>query len=565
MYLASDEKFVSKILGLGASITTLFLITGSVTDPVNAPKLFLLGGMAFSLLAILLGRRDGAFFQGNKILIASVVVFVVAAFVATLASESPLTQNLYGTYGRNTGLVAYLSLAIILVAASGLRSLKAFQTIVVGLLLAGSVNVLYSAYVLAFSDPINWNNPYGALLGTLGNPNFISSFLGFFIAACIAFALNSEAKVSSRLIAIAATGLAFYEMSFTDSLQGYVVAFACSAFVIYLRIRNSRFRPLSLVYLAAFGIVSLISVAGVFKIGPLTQYLYQGTMAFREQYWKSAINMGLNNPFTGVGMDAYGDNYRLERDLQALTTPGVQVVSNSAHNVVVEFFASGGILLLTSYLSILILSLTSIIKFINRSQKFDPIFATLSAVWLGYQLQSLISINQIGLAVWGWLLTGAVIGYERATRVNHESTGATATSKKLTRKNKNVSFLSVNLFAGIGALVGFLVAVPPLSADMAWASAAKSGNFLNVQTSLTPGYLKPMSSARIVQVIQLLENSKLHDQAREYALKAVEYNPNSFDSWLALYSIQKSTPEDKRIALENLKRLDPLNPDVTKL
>ena len=263
-------------------------------------------------------------------------------------------------------------------------------------------------------------------------------------------------------------------------------------------------------------------------------------------------------------MDAYGDNYRLERDLQALTTPGVQVVSNSAHNVVIEFFASGGILLFSSYIAILILSVASIIKFIARSQKFDQIFATLSAVWLGYQLQSLISINQLGLAVWGWLLTGAVIGYERATR--NQSVVVTANVSSRVKKQVNASSVfSANLFAGVGGLIGFIIAVPPLSADMAWANAAKSGNFLNVETSLVPGYMHPTSSARMVQVTQMLENSKLHDQAREYALKAVEFNPNSFDSWLALYSIQKSTPEDKKLALQNLKRLDPLNPDVTKL
>jgi hypothetical protein len=565
MYLASDEKFVSKILGLGASITTLFLITGSATDPVNAPKLFLLGGIAFSLLAIMIGRRGGNFFQENKILVVSVGVFFVASVTATLASDSPLTQNLYGTYGRNTGLVAYVSLALILMAASGLRTKKAFQTIVLGLLFAGAVNVLYSAYVLSFSDPVNWENPYGALLGTLGNPNFISSFLGFFIATCVSIVLNSELSSPKRLIALAAVGLAFFEISFTDSIQGYVVTFACSAFVIYLKIRSSRFKSLSWPYLGAFGVAGTISVAGVFKLGPLTGYLYQGTMAFREQYWKAAINMGTAHPFTGVGMDAYGDNYRSARELRALTTPGVQVVSNSAHNVVVEFFASGGYLLLISYLTIVILSLISVFKFISRSKKFDPIFATLSAVWLGYQLQSLISINQIGLAVWGWLLTGAVIGYERATREKPDSIGGGTDSKKKSSKDKHNSVFSVNFFAGIGALFGFLIAVPPLSADMAWANAAKSGNYLNVQTALTPGYMKPMSSARLVQVIQMLENSKLNDQAREFALKAVEYNPNSFDSWLALYSIQKSTPDDKRLALQNLKRLDPLNPDVTKL
>lgn len=564
MYKASDEKVISKILAFGASITTLFLITGSVTDPVNAPKLFLLGGIAFSLLGIILTRLDGEYLKSNKILISSLALFTISLFVATFSSSSPLSQNLYGTYGRNTGLVAYLCLAIILLAASGLRIIKGFQLVVYGLLVAGAVNVLYSAYVLAFSDPVNWENPYGALLGTLGNPNFISSFLGFFIAACVSIVLDSSSTRTKRAFAFAFATLAFYELSFTDSIQGFVVTLACTAFVLYLRIRNSRLKVLSWLYLAISAAVGVISVAGVFKIGPLTHYLYQGTMAFREQYWKAALNMGMSHPFTGVGMDGYGDNYRLERELQALTTPGVQVVSNSAHNVVVEFFASGGILLLASYLIFLSLSVMSIVKVIARSKEFDPIFATLSAVWLGYQLQSLISINQIGLAVWGWLLTGSVIGYERATR-NESIPSITNVTAKVKKQVQINSFFSVNLVAGIGGVIGFIIAVPPLSADMAWATAAKSGNFLTVQSALVPTYLHPTSSARMVQVIQMLENSKLYDQARDYALKAVEFNPNSFDSWLALYSIQKSTPEDKNLAMQNLKRLDPLNPDVTKL
>jgi hypothetical protein len=59
-----------------------------------------------------------------------------------------------------------------------------------------------------------------------------------------------------------------------------------------------------------------------------------------------------------------------------------------------------------------------------------------------------------------------------------------------------------------------------------------------------------------------MENSKLYVQAREYALIATKYNPDSFDSWSALHSVQNSTVEEKALALENMKRLDPRNPDV---
>ena len=38
---------------------------------------------------------------------------------------------------------------------------------------------------------------------------------------------------------------------------------------------------------------------------------------------------------------------------------------------------------------------------------------------------------------------------------------------------------------------------------------------------------------------------------------------DNFDLWKVFYLIQASTTEEKALALENMKRLDPLNPDVT--
>jgi hypothetical protein len=65
--------------------------------------------------------------------------------------------------------------------------------------------------------------------------------------------------------------------------------------------------------------------------------------------------------------------------------------------------------------------------------------------------------------------------------------------------------------------------------------------------------------------IQTLEGSKLFDLSHKYALEAVKWNPEAFELWKVLYLIQESTPAEKALALENMKRLDPLNPDVTSI
>ena len=61
-----------------------------------------------------------------------------------------------------------------------------------------------------------------------------------------------------------------------------------------------------------------------------------------------------------------------------------------------------------------------------------------------------------------------------------------------------------------------------------------------------------------------MARSGLNEQAHKYALIAVNFNSDSFDSWKLLYLIPNSTDSEKRRALRNMKRLDPLNKDVTK-
>ena len=42
----------------------------------------------------------------------------------------------------------------------------------------------------------------------------------------------------------------------------------------------------------------------------------------------------------------------------------------------------------------------------------------------------------------------------------------------------------------------------------------------------------------------------------------MEFNPDNFDAWRVLYSVSKSTQEEKAEALAQMKRLDPNNPNV---
>jgi hypothetical protein len=562
------ERTIARVLGMGSAFVAVIVVTGTVTDPVNVTKLFALGGVAVGAFAVLLAFGVKELWDSSKALVILLGLFILASISAVINSDGPLTQNLYGVYGRNTALVTYLLLIMVILAVVVLRRESSFNYLIWGLLGAGLINVLYCGWAIAFGDFIPWNNPYGNILGTFGNPNFIGAFLGIFAAALIAYILKPGTSGAVRVISAVIFFITVYEIINSNAIQGRVVVAAGLGIVGFYLVR-SKFESA----IAQVGYIVLVAIGGVFallgalQIGPLTKYIYKTSVSLRGEYWQAGWNMGSQHPLTGVGFDTYGDWYRRLRDTQALVLPGPNTVTNAAHNVPFDVFAFGGWPLFITYLAILSLSVIAIIRVTVRAKKYDAIFVTLTTAWACYQLQSIISINQIGLAVWGWLFGGALIAYEIATRPkkdseNSEPTKGKGTPGRSVKSKQNETIFSSTLLAGIGAVVGLLIAAPPYSADAKWRTALASQNAQKVEEALVQGYLNPQNSYKYLNAVQLLESSKLFDLAYKYAQIGVDFNPNNFDSWKVLYLITKSTPEDKARALENMKRLDPNNPNV---
>jgi O-antigen ligase len=562
------ERTIARVLGVGSGFVAILVITGTVTDPVNVTKLFALGGVAAAAVAVLLAFGLQELWVSSKALVIFVGLFLITSLNAILNSEAPLTQNLYGAYGRNTAFIAYLLLVSIILSVAVLRRENSFKYLIWGLFGAGLVNVVYCSWVIAFGEFIPWNNPYGNILGTFGNPNFIGAFLGLFAASMVAYSLKQGTTIAVRLGVLVLFFVTLFAIIDSNAIQGRVVVAAGLGIVGFYLVR-SKFEAMiaQAVYVLFIGIAGTFALLGALQIGPLTKYIYKNSVSLRGEYWQAGWNMGSEHPLTGVGFDTYGDWYRRARDTQALILPGPNTTTNAAHNVPFDVFAFGGWPLFLSYLGILSLSVIAIVKITKRNRTYDAVFVTLTTAWACYQLQSIISINQIGLAVWGWLFGGALIAYEIATRPkkNSEGTevvkGISSSGRRPKGKQKETIFSST-LLAGIGAVVGLLIAVPPYSADAKWRSALASQNAQKVEEALVPGYLNPSNSYKYANAVQLLEESKLFDLALKYAQIGVEFNPDNFDSWKYLYLITRSSPEEKALALENMKRLDPKNPNV---
>lgn len=558
-----SEKALARVIAYGSALVTVFLVSGSVTDPVNTPKLLLLGIVAGLSLGYLLVSPATQQIKSNPLIWVVATLFLLASLVSVFMSKSPLSQNIYGSYGRNNGLLAYLFLSLILLASTSLQLKSSFNLLIFSLLTAGMINVLYCLWVITFGDFIGWQNPYGNILGTFGNPNFIGAYLGIFISAYLGYGLSNQAPKWFKYSMLVVLPVAIFEIFDSNAIQGRVVGAGGVAIVGFFYLRARVKAVFVGIYSALCVILGTIAALGALQIGPLESIIYKTSVSLRGQYWLAGWNTGKENPFHGVGMDAFGDWYRRSRDIHALDVPGVNTVVNAAHNVPLDMFAFGGWPLLVTYLAIMTLGGWSLLKLIVRTRSYDPVVVVLTSGWVGYQVQSLISINQIGLAIWGWVLTGAAIAYERQSRTHNFET----TPEMKRRKSVNMDHQAIRglITATCMALFFLILSIPPFTSDMKWRSAQVGRTLTTLEDSMNADYFNPQNVTKYQINIQILEQSNFSELAGKYAREAVRWNPESFELWKTLYLISESTPQEKAQALENMKRLDPLNPDVTSI
>jgi tetratricopeptide (TPR) repeat protein len=117
------------------------------------------------------------------------------------------------------------------------------------------------------------------------------------------------------------------------------------------------------------------------------------------------------HPFFGVGIDNYGKFFKEYREVGYPLNYGFGITSTNAHNIFIQNFATGGIFVGTLYIAIQLLVLYRAIilaknSFGDNKTKFSIIFAA----WVAFQTQSLVSIDNIGLSIWGWVFGGVLVG-----------------------------------------------------------------------------------------------------------------------------------------------------------
>ena len=560
--LRSRQILGTVILVAVAAVT--LVVAPTLLDPINLPKLCTLAFFSIVALSLYLSSFKELLTARYRTVSIVSIGFILQIFLVLIFSGGTLNGQIYGTHGRNTGALAYISLTLLLIGTVLIASQDFLMKFVRMTLIVGLLLIVYGNLQYFNLDPLPFTTKYtvNAPTGTLGNPDFQSAFMGMIAVVCLTMALNPKFKMLMRLI-LAFMGLSsvivIYE---TIAKQGYFAFIAGIGLVLILWLFITKRKALGVaatgIGIAGGGLIAL----GLINSGPLASYLYKGSLEARGIYWRAAMRMLLEHPLFGVGMDAYPDWFRRARDADYIAK-NFYSYSNTAHNVYLDIAASGGFPLVIIYCALVALVIISIVRVVKRLNSFDTHFAAIVGAWFAYQVQSLISINQLGLAIWGWVLSGLIIGYEIQTR-SSESDQTLSTKSKQIRKSQKISVQPLSsatvmrLFAGV--ILAAIVAIPPYYANARYLTALKAFDVKEMQSAAN---LKPVDEYRLLHAATMFRDNKYASQTIEILRDAVIRFPDSFDLWMVWAILPEAAPSDVAHAVAELKRLDPNNPEVT--
>ena len=538
-----EDSMIKTIIYAAILISLIF--TPMNYDALIIPKVILLFCLVLHLFPkILVSYKEILANKKLKFLVIVSLLMILQMLIVIIVSEAPIEQQIFGRTGRGLGFITYSSLILLSIFTAIYIRIENLKLVICGIIIACSISSVYSALQKYDLDIFNWNSKTNGIIGTLGNPNFQSSFAAIVFIPAIIYAWNMR----YRYILVLGTGLFFsFIIYITQSTQGYVAVIASILVyvLIYLWFRNKiLFYGCTLLSL----IFSVFAIVGMLNQGPLSQYLYKISVQSRGDFWRSAFSAANANPMFGVGLDSTSDVFLKYRDQTAANHPWAEMTDN-AHNYFLEMAATGGYPFTFLYSIILILSLYSFFSLQKKLGKFDRNLTSLFAAWIVFQLQSMISPGNIVLMIWNSILCGVFVG------VNAKYFG----DQSNTQKRVLLPKFKINTIGILLPLIGVILTFPYFNSDRL---LLKGLNTANADLVIQSVKSYPESVSKYNLIGQELLRSNLPIQALDVARSAIKFNPNAVSAW-GLILINPSAPvEERQKAKEQILRLDPLNTEV---
>lgn len=536
-----------KILTYGSIIVTLVATPWVSSDALIIPKIIMLACLGSFFLPQLISNSKVFFLDVKlKLLLIFSTLFLIQMIITVLISKAPFEQELFGRTGRGLGFITYFSLVVLLLFTAVKIDFSDISKISQGLLISCLFSSIYSIFQFFGLDFFDWNTRTNGVIGTIGNPNFQSSFVSIAFIPSLVYLWERKQR---WILIVVVTFVLIFTLYICESTQGYIALLASiiTYILIYIWYHKSRliFNLISLSTVA----IGITTIAGMLNHGPLSYYLYKVSVRSRGEMWQTAAAVIRDNPWFGIGLDSLGDYSLMYRNKK--TAAGINEYMDNSHNFFLQFASTGGVLLAVYYLGIIVLSLYCFFSIQKHEEKYNKKIAALFAAWVSFQLQSFISPAAIPTLLWNFIFCGALIGLSVSLKLNRNSPkDVKASGLKINNKS------STNLLSLTSVALALALTYPLFNAD----KLARRANInRDALLAVKAAQMYPESVVRYNLLGADLYLAGLNDFALEIAKSAVKFNPNSYQTWVLILVNPNATDAERLKARDELVKIDPLN------
>ena len=382
----------------------------SISPWLNDATTILRGAIIGIIPIFYLLFRDIKFSQ-FKVEMVLFIIIICGFGLSFLINKQSYAHFLYGPYGRGLGVLALLGLFLLFILSATEFNLHK-RAFINTLQITSLLSIIYGSLQAYSLDIFNWDDKYtGSVILTTGNPNFASALLG--LLSCYLMFLIYISKLSIKIYSLALYFMLLFLILRTNSSQGWVILLFTN---LILLLSLSKLKSKSSFNFGLIAIVLLILVA-VTSLTFMNARKIDQIINFsdRIRHWRLAINMIQDNLLIGVGLGEFQTHASAYVSKEEARYWGDFLAPDRAHNVVLDFFASGGLivgliytifLLLISYYAIVIMKKNRNDKIFDKK---DPIIL-LPPIWFGYLIQILISPSSLLIDAVGYITGGAILG-----------------------------------------------------------------------------------------------------------------------------------------------------------
>jgi len=541
----NKERSIYNVILIYSFLITIMISPWINKDSMIIPKLVLILSCALYLLPKIFSTFSETLkLKKLKLLLIISTLIILQIIISAIVSTAPFEQQFFGRTGRGLGIITYVSLIIVVFSSAVFVTIDKLKLLLFVLALSCLISSSYALLQSFGIDFLKWDSKTNGVIGTLGNPNFQSSFAAMGLVPIAVYFWERKYKWLGSTFFIILLGIVIIR---TQSTQGYITG-ALSIFVfivIYYWYKNRLISYLLFTSMAFFGFIAIL---GMLNKGPLNYYLYKVSIQSRGDFWRSAFHAANSHPFFGVGMDSFGDSYLKFRDAKAMTHPWTEYADN-AHNYFLQYAVTSGYPMAILQLIVIILTFTSFIQILKAKTKFDRSIAAIFTAWLVFQTQSFISPGNLPMMFWNAIMTGSLIGVSILIK---------SSDKKIITPQSRLFYKTRIQSYGL-VVAGLLVMYPFFNTDRLQMQAMNTGNG---DLAISSAQKYPESVLRYQVITRELLNSNLFPQALDVARSGVKFNPNNPSMW-ALILINPAAPKNEReFAKAQTISLDPLNKEV---